>query len=154
LNDSLPTGILVAMTFRELRLASKRSRTTRPLVVRVLMALLFTFYVNYIPFHLLSERHCDDSLLSQVSAQHFEDHDDADHDDHDGHHKPHPSSEHSIQILPKAQSVTLFVAVLPAVTTVVLDVPTSLVTATFVEHIWPPGESPPEPSQPRAPPIA
>ena len=142
------------MTFRELRLASKQSRAARPLVARVLMALLFTFYVNYIPLHLLSERHYDDSLLSQVSVEHFEDHNDADHDDHDGHHKPHPSSEHSIQILAKSQSVALIVAFVPAVTTVVLDAPKPLCTAAFVERIWPPGESPPEPSQPRAPPIA
>jgi hypothetical protein len=142
------------MTFRKLSLASKQSRVARPLVARVLMALLFTLYVTYIPLHLLSERHYDDSLLSTVSAEHLEDHNDVDHDDHDGHHKPHPSSEHSIQIPAKSQSVALFIAFVPAVTTLVLDAPQSLVTAAFVEHIWPPGESPPEPSQPRAPPIA
>ena len=143
------------MTFRELRLASKPSRAATALVVRGLLALLFTFYVNYIPFHLLSERHLDDSLPSeQLADAHHEDHDDADHEDHDGHHKPHPSSEHSIQLLPKSESITLFIAFVPAVTTIVLDTPESLFTAAFVEHIWPPGESPPEPSQPRAPPIA
>jgi hypothetical protein len=143
------------MTFRELRLASKQSRAARPLVARALMALLFTFYVNYIPFHLLSEPHLDDALpTTQLAAAPLDDHDDADHDDHDGHHKPHPSSEHSIQILAKSQSSALFIAFVPAVTTIVLDAPKSLFTAAFVERIWPPGESPPEPSQPRAPPIA
>ena len=119
------------------------------------MALLFTFYVNYIPFHLLTERHLPDTLSSeQLAAVHHDDHGEADHDGHDGHHKPHPSSEHSIQILPKSESVSLGIPFLHAVTVVVLDIPESQVTAPFVERIWPPKESPPEPSQPRAPPIA
>ena len=142
------------MMFRKPRLASKHSRASMPLVARGVLALLFTFYVNYLPFHLLSERHCDDSLSSQISAAHFDDHDDADEDGHDGHHKPHPSSEHSIQILPKSESVALCMVCLPAVTITFVDAPESYFTAEFAEHIWPPGASPPEPSQPRAPPIA
>ena len=149
-------GTLWSMMFRELRLASKQSRAATALVARGLMALLFTFYVDYIPFHLLSERHYDDSLPSEASTAHLDDHDhnDADHDGHGGHHKPHPSSEHAIQLLPKSEPIALFIAFVPAVTTIVLDAPESLYTAAFVERIWPPGESPPEPSQPRAPPIA
>ena len=143
------------MTFREPRLASKQSRAAITLVARGLMVLLFISYANYIPFHLLNERHLDDALSSeQLAAVHHDDHGEADHDGHDGHHKPHPSSEHSIQILPKSESVALWIAFLPAVTVVVLDIPESQVTAPFVERIWPPKESPPEPSQPRAPPIA
>ena len=142
------------MAFREPRLASKQSRAPMTLVARGLLALLFTFYVNYIPFHLLSERHSDDCFSSQISAAHFDDHDDADKDGHDGHHKPHPSSEHSIQILPKSQSIAVIIAFIPSVTTSVLDAQDSLYTAAFAERIWPPGASPPEPSQPRAPPIA
>src|SRR5437667_8634095 len=143
------------MTFREPRLASRPARAAIALVARGLMALLFTFYVNYIPFHLLTERHLADTLCSeQLAAVHLDDHDDADLDGHDGHHKPHPSSEHSIQILPKSESVVLCIAFLPVVTVVVLDVPGSRVTAAFADRIWPPGEPPPEPSQPRAPPTA
>ena len=143
------------MTFREPRLASKQSRAAITLVARGLMVLLFISYANYIPFHLLNERHLDDALSSeQLAAVHHDDHGEADHDSHDGHHKPHPSSEHSIQILPKSESVSLGIPFLHAVTVVVLDMPESQVTAPFVERIWPPKESPPEPSQPRAPPIA
>jgi len=143
------------MTFRELSLASKPPRAATTLVARGLLVLLFTSYVNYIPFHLLSERHLDDTLSSEpLAAVHHDDHGEADHDGHDGHHKPHPSSEHSIQILPKSETVSLWIAFLPAVTVVVLDIPESQVTAPFVERIWPPKESPPEPSQPRAPPLA
>ncbi len=118
------------------------------------MALLFTFYVYYIRFHLLSEPHCDDCLSSQISAAHFDDHDDADKDGHDGHHKPHPSSEHSIQILPKSESVALHIVFLPAMPITIVATPESQFIAEFAEHIWPPGESPPAPSQPRAPPLA
>src|SRR5882762_9049005 len=135
------------MTFRELKLASKQSCAAVALVARGLMALLFTFYVNYIPFHLLTERHFDEAFSSdQLVAADLDDHDDADHDGHDGHHKPHPSSEHSIQILPKSDSLVLCLAFLPAVTAVVLDAPKSGVTVSFVERIWPPGVSPPGPS--------
>ncbi len=147
------------MTFREPRLASKPSRAAIALVARGFLALLFTFYVNYIPFHLLSERHLDNIAFSpaQSATVHSDDHDDADHDGHDGHdghHKPHPSSEHTLQILPKSASVAVCIAFLPAVTVIVLDAPKSYIAAAFVEHIWPPGESPPGPSQPRAPPLA
>ena len=105
------------MTFREPRLASKPSRAAIALVARGFLALLFTFYVNYIPFHLLSERHLDNIALSpaQLATVHSDDHDDADHDGHDGHHKPHPSSEHTLQILPKSASVAVCIAFLPAV---------------------------------------
>src|SRR5439155_27143606 len=66
--------LLRPMAFREPRLASKQSRAPMTLVARGLLALLFTFYVYYIPFHLLSERHCAHSLSSQISAAHFDDH--------------------------------------------------------------------------------
>src|SRR5258706_6643343 len=114
------------MTFHSLGLASKQTRAAMTMVARGMMALLFISYVNYIPFHLLSERHCDDSLSSQISDTHFEDHDDADHDSHDGHQKPHPSSEHSIQILAKSEPIALFFAFTPVVPLIVLDAPESL----------------------------
>jgi hypothetical protein len=152
---SAERALLLPMTFREPGLASKPSGASLALVARGLMALLFTLYVNSIPFHLLTERHLDDAFSAeQLVAVDLDDHGDADHDGHDGHHKPHPSSEHSIQILPKSDSLALCLAFLPAVTVIVLDVPESRVTVTFVERIWPPKESPPESSQPRAPPIA
>ena len=143
------------MTFRELRLASKPSRAATTLVARGLLVLLFTFYVNYIPFHLFAERHLDDALSSdQLVAAQLDDQDDADHDGHDGHHKPHPSSDHSVQILPKSASIALLIAFSSAVTTIVFEAPKSHVSVSFVERIWPPGVSPPGPSQPRAPPLA
>src|SRR5437667_650702 len=143
------------MTFREPRLASKQCRAAVALVARGLMALLFTFYVNYIPFHLFAERHLDDALSSdQLVGAQRDDQADADHDGHDGHHKPHPSSDHSIQILPKSASVALLIAFSSAVTTIVFETPKSHVSVSCVERIWPPGVSPPGPSQPRAPPLA
>jgi len=143
------------MMFRGPGLASKQSRAAIALVARGLMALLLMFYVNYISFHLFAERHLDDALSSDqlVGAQRDDD-DDAGQDGHDGHHKPHPSSDHSIQILPKSASVALLIAFSSAVTTIVFEAPKSHVSVSFVERIWPPGVSPPGPSQPRAPPLA
>jgi hypothetical protein len=138
------------MTFREPRLASKQFRAFIALVARGLIALLFTFYVNYVPFHLLSERHLNHDLSSaQLAAIHFDDQ-----DSHDGHHKPHPSSEHCIQILTNSESLALCLAFLPAIAAIVLDAPDSAFTVRFVGRIWPPGVSPPHQPQPRAPPIA
>ena len=143
------------MMFRGPGLASKQSRAAIALVARGLMALLLMFYVNYIPFHLFAERHLDDALSSdQLVGAQRDDQADADHDGHDGHHKPHPSSDHSIQILPKSASIALLIAFSSAVTTIVFEAPKSRVSVSFVERIWPPGVSPPGPSQPRAPPLA
>src|SRR6266850_5483254 len=105
------------MMFREPKLAGKQSRAAIAFPARGLIALLFAFYVNFIPFHLLTERHLDDTLSSEhLSAVHVDDHDDADHDSHDRHHKPHPSSEHSLQILAKSDSLALGGTSLPAFT--------------------------------------
>jgi hypothetical protein len=121
------------------------------------MALLLVFYVSYGPFHLLTERHWDDRVPSAAQATHvdLDDHEDADHNhDHDGHHRRHPASEHSIQMLAKSGSVAVGIAFLPTIATVVIEVPQSYSAPSFVERIKPPGESPPELSQPRAPPLA
>ncbi|PYK61647.1 MAG: hypothetical protein DME21_08630 [Verrucomicrobia bacterium] len=143
------------MMFRGPGLTSKQSRAAIVLVARVLMALLFTFYVNYLTFHLFTERHLDDALSSdQLVAAQLDDQDEVDHDGRDGHHKPHPSSDHSIQILPKSASIALLIAFTSAVTTSVFEAPKSRVSVACVERIWPPGVSPPGPSQPRAPPLA
>src|SRR5207237_7103680 len=99
------------MMFRGPGLASKQFRAAIALVARGLMALLLMFYVNYIPFHLFTEQHLDDALSSnQLVGAQRDDQADADHDGHDGHHKPHPSSDHSIQILPKSASIALLIA--------------------------------------------
>ena len=142
------------MMFRGPGLTSRQSRAVVALVARGL-ALLLMFYVNYIPYHLFTERHLDDALSSDqlVGAQRDDD-DDAGQDGHDGHHKPHPSSDHSIQILPKSASIALLIAFSSAVTTIVFEAPKSHVSVSCVERIWPPGVSPPGPSQPRAPPLA
>ena len=147
-------ALSLLMMFRGPGLTSRQSRAAVALVARGL-ALLLMFYVNYIPFHLFTERHLDDALSSdQLVGAQRDDQADADHDGHDGHHKPHPSSDHSIQILPKSASIALLIAFSSAVTTIVFDAPKSHVSVSFVERIWPPGVSPPGPSQPRAPPLA
>ena len=116
-----------------------------------LMAFLFAFYVNYVPFHLLSEPHGNDAAHSMHSAAVGEDHHgDGDDDDH---HAPHPASDHAIRILPKSESVFLSLVFLPAASVVLLEKPEPLPTVPLTERIKPPGESPPDPLQPRAPPL-
>ena len=121
---------------------------------RLLVAAVFALYVNYVPFHLVSEPHSHDASAAQAMASHSDEHHDPDHDGHDDHHAPHPASEHSIQMLPKSESLFLCLAFLPVTTGLVIEAPEPQMAVPFIERIWSPGESPPEPSQPRAPPIA
>jgi hypothetical protein len=122
---------------------------------RLLTAAVFALYVNYVPFHLVSEPHSHDAVPSaQAVAHHSDEHHIPDHDGHDDHHVPHPASEHSIQMLLKSESLFVCLAFLPAITGIVLEIPETRVAVPFIERIWSPGESPPEASQPRAPPIA
>ena len=121
----------------------------------LLTAAVFALYVNYVPFHLLNEPHLHDALsAAQAMASGSDDHPEPDHDGHDGHHGPHPASEHSIQMLPKSESLFICVAFLPVIAGLVIEVPEPQIANPFLERTWSPGESPPEPSQPRAPPIA
>ena len=119
------------------------------------MALLFAFYVHYIPFHLLSETHWDDAARPPQSAAGYDEHHrGADHDDHDGHHTPHSASDHAIQILPKSESLFFALVFLPAASALVIEAPELLPGVPVIRRIKPPGESPPDPRQPRAPPLS
>jgi hypothetical protein len=118
-------------------------------------ALLFAFYINFLPFHLVSEPHSHDAAFPpQAMVSDEEAHHDPDHDGHEDHHQPHPSSEHSVQMVPKSESLFLCLAFLPLTAGFVIVAPEPKMAVPFIERIWMPGESPPEPSQPRAPPIA
>src|SRR5436190_1917123 len=132
---------------------SRRSPVTAGTFARAFVAFLFVFYINYVPFHLLTEWHFDDFPPSaQATAVHLDSHDDRDHGDQDDHHHPHSKSDHLIQLLPKTDSSARCVVFLPATSRVIIQSPQPRAIVHFVERIWPPGVSPPEPSQPRAPP--
>lgn len=124
--------------------------------VRVLVVVLFVFQINYVRFHLLTETHLDDIhvAVTENNANNDVD-DDGDHHDHDSdHHKPHSISDHLIQMVVKHQAALLAVAFLPSETSICLTRPDSQAVRIFYESGKIPGESPPDPLQPRAPPLA
>lgn len=124
---------------------------------RVLIAALFAFYLNYIPLHLATATHLNGLLESVAEAvSHHDGHDDADHHDDNDHHTPHPSSDHTLNLLAQSQtpvSVLAVVCVL-ADTSILIELPQPQQPIPVFERIRPPGESPPDPLQPRAPPLA
>lgn len=125
---------------------------------RLFSVLLFAFYVNFIPIHLAAETHLDDSTASVADADlHHDDHDDGDHHHDSGHHTPHRASDHTLTITTaaKAPSAPAFaVFFLPAITLVLVSEPEPQPPIPVFERSRPPGESPPDPLQPRAPPFA
>jgi len=124
---------------------------------RLFVALLFAFHVSFIPIHLATETHLDDSLGSVAADLHHDGHDDSDHDADSDHHTPHRASDHTLTLTvsAKAPSVTaLAVFFLPALTSVLIGEPEPQPPVPIFERIRPPGDSPPDPLQPRAPPLA
>jgi hypothetical protein len=125
---------------------------------RLFAALLFAFYVNFIPIHLAAETHLDDAVASVVDADHHHDGDhDADHHDGNDHHTPHRASDHTLTITASAKAPSasaLAVFFLPAITSVLVSEPEPQPPVPVFERVRPPGESPPDPLQPRAPPLA
>ena len=121
--------------------------------VRALVALLFIFQTGYVRYHLLSEGHHDEfHAASGESAFQHDDHDDGDHDESD-HHKPHAASDHLLQMAAKYQTWLLTLDFLPSDISFCLTQPASLIIP-LRSRIWKlPGESPPDPAQPRAPPL-
>jgi ABC-type nickel/cobalt efflux system permease component RcnA len=125
---------------------------------RLFAALLFAFYVNFIPVHLAFETHFDDSVASVADTDlHHDDHDDGDHHHDSDHHTPHRASDHTLTLAAaaKAPSVpALSVFFLPALASVLISEPEPQPPIPIFERIRPPGEPPPDPLQPRAPPLA
>ena len=119
---------------------------------RLFAVLLFAFYVSFIPVHLATETHLDDAIASVADeALHHDGHDDSDH------HDPHRASDHTLTLTASAKAPNapaLAVFFLPAVTSILLDEPKPQPPVPVFERIRPPGESPPGPRQPRAPPLA
>ena len=125
---------------------------------RLFAALLFAFYVSFIPIHLATKTHLDDSLGSVADADlHHDGHHDGDHDADADHHTPHRASDHTLTLTAAAKAPTataLAVFFLPAITSFLLIEPEPQLPIPVFERIRPPGEPPPDPLQPRAPPLA
>jgi len=125
---------------------------------RLFVAALFTFYINYVPIHLATATHLNDLLVSVAEAAlHHHGHDEADHHSNENQHSPHPASDHTLTLAasakaPGAPIVAVFF--LPAVASVLISEPEPQPPIPVFERSRPPGESPPDPLQPRAPPLA
>jgi hypothetical protein len=120
-----------------------------------LVAGLFAFYLNFVPVHLATEVHAG-GLLDSVADTVF--HHLHPHGDHHvpEQHTPHPASDHVMIAMAQTHSPAVLVAVicLLADTSVIIEAPQHQPTIPVVERIKPPGESPPDPLLPRAPPLA
>ena len=123
--------------------------------VRLVVAGVFAFYLNYIPVHLATAAHLHGVLESLAELVfHHDGHPEADHDG--GDHVPHPASDHTLTLTAQTQSpvsVPAVVCVL-ADTSILIELPLRQQPIPVFERIRPPGESPPDPLQPRAPPLA
>jgi hypothetical protein len=125
---------------------------------RLIVTAAVAFYLGYIPVHLATERHLEDELGSLAhELVHQDAHGDADHSDHSDsdNHKPHPASQHELSLTARTQSpsVPLPVFLLPVESAVLICLPEPQPPLPVFERIRPPGESPPDPLQPRAPPL-
>jgi hypothetical protein len=140
------------------QLSQQRTPPTSPASGRwwigLLTAALFAFHVNYVRIHLLTEAHYNGASTTVEHSAHYHDDHEGDSDHHHDHdqHQPHSASDHQLQPANKQQSCfATVVFLLPA--TSLLSTPSELfvVYLTF-ERGSRPGESPPDPAQPRAPP--
>lgn len=139
------------LSFESIPAGKKVANALTSQAARGLVALVFAFYVNYLPVHLLAERHFDETFSqSQPTLAQHDDHDDSDHD----HHKPHPAAAHSTHLLRPSDSAAACLAFLAPGESVVPAPIESPETRSFPERVRPSSESPPDPLQPRAPPAA
>jgi hypothetical protein len=132
------------------------SRAKRGGWAHLFVTALFTAYIGYVPIHLATETH----LLAVVTQGSLlaDDHggpEDADHDDSD-HHTPHPASDHTLNLTTQTEApgaAALQVVFLPAEIVICLFQPELVPGIPVFERVRPPGESPPGPFLPRAPPL-
>lgn len=131
------------------------SKPGGPLWLRVFVAALFIFCVNYTPIHLAIETHLDDLLASCHGATQAEPANiiQAEHDDGD-HHAPHFASDHLLRPAPPTPSHVVSFDLVTMETTVALLTVQPQTNLILMERQNPPGLPPPDPLQPRAPPLA
>ena len=127
---------------------------------------LAAFYLNFVAVHLATETHFH-SHGEEHSHSHSHFHPDASHEDepeHDHHgeddsgtgHTPHDASEHLLDVALKGAEPVLEGPAVAIVSEIFsFDAPVFFVwTQRVFERERPPGESPSDPQQPRAPPLA
>jgi hypothetical protein len=121
--------------------------------VRLLALVLFAGSVNYERAHLSLDAHLEAVPLAYgdprseatfKAASQAEDH---------HHHDAHPAWEHSIHIARVSHSVPMVIESVPTVIFTEPLLPQPFFRRLLAEQLSPPGIPPPDPHQPRAPPI-
>ena len=118
--------------------------------VRLLALVLFAGSVNYERAHLSLDAHLDAVPMAYSDNAGFEA--SSQEEDHH-HHDAHPAWEHSIQIARVSHAVPIVMESLQTVVFTVSLAPEPFYRLFFTERLNPPGIPPPDPRQPRAPPI-
>jgi len=117
---------------------------------------LFAFQIIYVKVHLFTEAHyANAAVTNSTSSGHahtHEHHHDGEGHDHDS-HQPHSASDHELQLAAKRQISLFAVDVLLPETSILLPLSEPQLICFVRESGSPPGESPPDPLQPRAPPV-
>ncbi len=119
----------------------------------MLTVLLLVLQICFVHVHILTEHHHLDGIHFAATAG--VSHDDGHHEEHDRDtHPPHSASDHLLQMVAKHRTSFLAVVALPPESSIALIRPdTEFVRIDFAGGI-PPSEAPPDPLQPRAPPLA
>lgn len=120
---------------------------------RMLTVLLFVFHISYLRVHLLTEVHSDIPPQTASDSSHDDHDDDNDHQDSD-HHKPHSALDHVVQMVAKHHDSVVAIDFLPLVALVSYTPAVFHVVRIPFENWTLPGDSPPDPLQPRAPPLS
>jgi hypothetical protein len=123
---------------------------------------LTAFYLNFVSVHLATETHFhqgEEHSHSHQDQGHDQDQDqerEHDHEHDDGGHTPHDASEHLLDVALKGAEPVFVGPALAIVSEIFsFDAPVLFTwTQPVFERERPPGESPPDPQQPRAPPLA
>lgn len=122
--------------------------------VRVFALLLFVYGVNYAPVHLALETHLgglpgtSQTAHAPATVWSTPGHEDA------SHHPPHLASDHSLRMASQAQVSYVAFTFCVASTAVEVCCSTFQFPLFLTERQNPPGLPPPDPLQPRAPPLA
>ena len=120
--------------------------------------LLVLTQLAFVPLHLATESHLGEFIAHWVDAAwHHHEHHAADTGSGEDHpHPPHPASDHGPAFAGSTGRWTPWLAALPALPPVSgweVEPVRWVFRVTLVDRVDLPGESPPEPRQPRAPPV-
>ena len=122
--------------------------------MRLFTLLLFVYGVSYAPVHLALETHLDDHQVSSHQAEHrFVEITAPGHEDGSG-HAPHLASDHVMRLLSQSQSSFASFDLFIELESSPILFSQRIVPLFLTERQNPPGLPPPDPFQPRGPPLA